>query len=148
MEQFNLEEYLDNPNKRVVTREGNDVRIICTDRICTYLNEDYPIVGLIRNRFGSSETITAFKSNGESVDKNLDLFFDPKEKERVCPFKKGDWVLVRDYDDERWRARIFNSYDKECKYECEGDEDKYIQCIPYNEHTRKLLGMTDEYKEE
>ena len=78
----------------------------------------------------------------------MDLFFEPEE--RVCPFKKGDWVLVRDYDNERWRARIFNSYDKECKYkyECEDDDDKYIQCIPYSEHTWKLLGTTVEYKEE
>ena len=31
MKQFNLEEYLKNPSKKVVTREGESVRIICTD---------------------------------------------------------------------------------------------------------------------
>ena len=31
MKQFNLEEYLKNPNKKVVTRDGRKVRVICTD---------------------------------------------------------------------------------------------------------------------
>lgn len=72
-----------------------------------------------------------------------------QEKEK-CPFKKGDRVLVRDYDDEKWHARIFDNYDKErtYKYECEDDDDRYMQCIPYNEHTWDLLETTDEYKEE
>ena len=70
-----------------------------------------------------------------------------QEKEK-CPFKKGDRVLVRDYDDEKWRTRIFDNYDKErtYKYECEDDDDRYMQCIPYNEHTWQLLDTTDEYK--
>lgn len=72
-----------------------------------------------------------------------------QEKEK-CPFKKGDRVLVRDYDDEKWHARIFYNYDKErkYKYECEDDDDGYMQCIPYNEHTWDLLETTDEYNEE
>ena len=32
MKQFNLKEYLENPKEEVVTREGNPVRIICTDK--------------------------------------------------------------------------------------------------------------------
>ena len=32
MKQFNLEEYLKNPSKNVVTRMGRKVRVICTDR--------------------------------------------------------------------------------------------------------------------
>lgn len=32
MKQFNLKEYLKDPNKKVVTRDGKNVRIICTDR--------------------------------------------------------------------------------------------------------------------
>ena len=71
-----------------------------------------------------------------------------KQEKEKCPFKKGDRVLVRDYDDEKWRTRIFYNYDKECKYkyECEDDDDRYMQCIPYNEHTWQLLDTTDEYK--
>lgn len=32
MEQFSLAEYLKNPTRPIVTREGDSVRIICTDR--------------------------------------------------------------------------------------------------------------------
>lgn len=34
MKQFNLDEYLKNPQKKVITREGLSVRIICTNKIC------------------------------------------------------------------------------------------------------------------
>lgn len=42
MKQFNLEEYLKDPNKKVVTRDGRNVRIICTDRKGT----EYSVVAL------------------------------------------------------------------------------------------------------
>ena len=32
MKQFDIEKYLENPKQRVVTRDGRNVRIICTDR--------------------------------------------------------------------------------------------------------------------
>lgn len=32
MEQFSLEKYLKNPNRKVITRDGRNVRIVCTDR--------------------------------------------------------------------------------------------------------------------
>lgn len=150
MEQFNLEEYLKNPNRKIVTRDGNSVRIICTNR----KSENHPIVALIQDNPYNEEYVYYYTIDGKLAIngmKSMDLFFDPKEG--LCPFKRGDRVLVRNYDNESWRPRIFSSYDsydKECeyKYECEGDDDKYIQCIPYNEHTWKLLGTTDEYKEE
>ena len=33
MKQFNLEEYLKNPNRKIVTRDGRNVKIHCTDYI-------------------------------------------------------------------------------------------------------------------
>ena len=42
MKQFNLKEYLKDPNKKVVTRDGRNVRIICTDR----QGGDRPILAL------------------------------------------------------------------------------------------------------
>ena len=74
-----------------------------------------------------------------------------QEKEK-CPFKKGDMVLVRDRDDERWRVRIFERYNEhlkykyECKDECKEDDIMFLQCIPYNEKTWMLLMTTDDYK--
>lgn len=32
MKQFSLDEYLKNPTRPIVTRDGRSVRIICTDR--------------------------------------------------------------------------------------------------------------------
>ena len=42
---FNLEEYLKNPSQKVVTRDGREVRIICTD-MKSY--DDDKIVTLIK----------------------------------------------------------------------------------------------------
>ena len=68
-------------------------------------------------------------------------------EKKECPFKEGDKVLVRD-SDTSWRFDIFLNYEENAcySYECLGSE--YEQCIPLNEHTWKLLGTKDEYKEE
>ena len=70
-----------------------------------------------------------------------------EEKKKKCPFKEGDKVLVRD-SDTSWKFDIFQNYEENAcySYECLGSE--YEQCIPLNEDTWKLLGTTDEYKEE
>lgn len=69
------------------------------------------------------------------------------QQKKECPFKEGDKVLVRD-SDTSWKFDIFQNYEENAcySYECLGSE--YEQCIPLNEHTWKLLGTTDEYKEE
>ena len=71
MKQFSLEEYLKNPNQKVVTRDGHPVRIICTD----HDNISYPIVGAIKGYdfpfcFGEDGYVVGSKCN----DAN-DLFF-------------------------------------------------------------------------
>ena len=43
MKEFNLEEYLKNPSRQVVTRNGREVRIICTD-----YKSRKPIIGLVK----------------------------------------------------------------------------------------------------
>lgn len=72
-----------------------------------------------------------------------------QEKEK-CPFREGDKVLVRDYDSSEWRFAIFASYNKDSKepYKMKSSLLSYRQCIPLNEHTWRLLGTTDKYKEE
>lgn len=68
------------------------------------------------------------------------------QENKECPFKEGDKVLVRD-SDTSWKFDIFQNYEENAcySYECLGSE--YEMCIPLNEHTWKLLGTTDEYKE-
>ena len=81
MKEFSLEEYLKNPERKVVTRDGRPVRIICTDR--KGLNVK-PIVALITLP-NCDEIVKCFWDNGietaGSEDKN-DLFFFPAKYER------------------------------------------------------------------
>ena len=44
MRSFNLKEYLKNPNRKVITRAGKDVRIVCIDKTL----DDHPIVALLQ----------------------------------------------------------------------------------------------------
>ena len=74
MKQFNLQEYLANPSRQVVTREGKKVRIVCTDR--AGLNAK-PIVALITLPNGD-EVIKTFWNNGfetTAIEGENDLFF-------------------------------------------------------------------------
>lgn len=80
MKQFNLQEYLANPNRQVVTRKGQKVRIVCTNRkgLCTK-----PVVALITLPNGD-EIVKSFWENGLEVrgDENRnDLFFAPEKHE-------------------------------------------------------------------
>lgn len=81
------------------------------------------------------------------TDYEQELIHAEQEKKKECPFKEGDKVLVRD-SDTSWRFDVFGYYEEDSRYPyvCKGSE--YKQCIPLNEHTWKLLGTTDEYKEE
>ena len=77
MEQFSLEKYLANPSRKVVTRDGRPVRIICTD-MKSY-NEK--IVGLIPSDTGI-ESIVTWTQQGKqylNMDTPNDLFFAPEK---------------------------------------------------------------------
>lgn len=88
MKQFSLEEFEKNPNRKVVTRDGHSVRIVCTDAVGRS-----PIVGLIN--FGDKDVVDQFMENGSwfnnGVNYDRDLFFAPEKKE--------GWVSV--YRNER-----------------------------------------------
>ena len=79
MKQFSLGEYLKNPNKKVVTRGGLPVRIICTDR-----KQKCPIIALIKER-DDTESICTYNTQGKFQTNNecsiLDLMFAPTKKE-------------------------------------------------------------------
>ena len=80
MKPFNLEEYLKNPSKKVVTRDGRDVRIICTDRVS---KKGYPLVALVMK--DGHEFVHTYNMYGQfyTADTNhdLDLFFAPEKHE-------------------------------------------------------------------
>ena len=90
MRPFNLEEYLKNPSRKIVTRDGRNVRVLCTDA-----KGDYPIVALIATLDGSIEFVCKFKKDGHFLDNddnnsNLDLFFVPEKHERWVNLYKED----------------------------------------------------------
>lgn len=87
MKEFSLEEYLKNPNREIVTRDGKKVRIICTD----FDNPDYPVIGEINgNKWPCS-----FTTNGllikDGVEQPSDLFFAPEKHE--------GWININKWPD-------------------------------------------------
>ena len=83
MKEFNLTEYLKNPSQKVVTRDGREVRIICTD-----MKSEYPLIALITDKKDNSESPFVYTKNGRYFfeETNNDLFF--------APVKKEGWVNV------------------------------------------------------
>ena len=63
MKQFNLKSYIANPRK-VVTRDGRKVRIICTDREGSM----YPIVALITDDGIGLEILVTYTKDGIPVE--------------------------------------------------------------------------------
>ena len=79
MEQFNLEKYLANPSRKVVTRDGRKARIICTDAM-----GDYPLIALVEALDSTAEQAYSFTSKGSyytSITSDNDLFFAPEKHE-------------------------------------------------------------------
>ena len=81
MKQFNLQEYLANPSRQVVTRDGRNVRIICTDRKNHY---SQPIIALVGTD-EDDESVRSFKIDGkwsiDGLESNFDLFFASEKHE-------------------------------------------------------------------
>ena len=116
MKNFSLEEYLKNQSQKIVTRDGRQVRIICTD--AKY--GKCPIVGLVFNKEQGEEEAYNFMENGKffpDQDWFLDLFF--------APTKREGWInIYRCKNDTRTIGCLFSSkeeanfhkYDKNSVY--------------------------------
>ena len=80
MKPFNLEEYLTNPSRKVVTREGKPARIICTDA-----RGEYPVIALIEHYQETLDVTFSFTKDGkwctDGTNSNKDLFFAPEKHE-------------------------------------------------------------------
>ena len=92
MKEFNLEEYLKDPSRKVVTRDGKCVRITCTDMLGVY-----PVIGLVRT--DKVETVLFYTDTGRiypEMSSGYDLFFAPERKEgwvNVYKNEYGAYVL-------------------------------------------------------
>ena len=110
MKQFNLQEYLANPSRQVVTRNGRKVRIICTD----FDNPDFPVVGEINGY----KWPLSFTTNGEAIKGSqqcTDLFFAPTIVKR--------WGIVY-----RKAERLFDTREEAEKWMAEADEGEKKFC--------------------
>ena len=77
MKPFSLEEYLKNPDRKIVTRDGKSVRIICTD----FHNINYPIIIEVE---GLDEPLPATREGRHislAVEDRFDLFFASEKHE-------------------------------------------------------------------
>ena len=89
MKQFNLKEYLEHPDRNVVTREGRPVRILCTDLD----DASYPVAAAIGNVNCDKFTSNGIYQLGRKT--KYDLFFGPAKHEgyaSIC-FSDGEYHL-------------------------------------------------------
>ena len=106
MKQFNLEEYLKNPIRNVITRGGSPVKIHCTN----YTKNQFIIAEIEGTNL--SET---FDKNGKWLslaDSEKDLFFAPEKHEGwINIYKSGseDYSLGRDIYISKERAEAVAS---------------------------------------
>ena len=124
MKQFSLEEYLKNPDRKVVTRNGLPVRIICTDR-----KQERHIIALIKER-NDTETICAYNTQGKfwtnDECSNLDLMFAPTKKEgwvNIFESTKGYKYCYKSIfpseKEARWAGEPYKTYIATVKVEWE-----------------------------
>ena len=80
MKPFNLEEYLKNPSRKVVTRDGRKVnRFLCTDA-----RGQYPIVALVKALDDDKESAFSYTKDGHfypGEEHDYNLFFAPEKHE-------------------------------------------------------------------
>lgn len=151
MKPFNLKEYLADTSRKVITRTGRPVRILCTDAM-----GDCPVVGLI-NYNDEAYIPETYTENGscysDNEESSRDLFFDVEKKERfdtktLQPFDK---VLVKNDDDLTWVTALFShlvkTHDEVTGIDHLDSVTSYCTtsfCIPYNDDTKHLVGTTKE----
>ena len=110
MKQFNLEEFKKDASRRVVTRDGREVRIICTD-FKSKMNKS--VIGLIKE-IDNEDHVYYFTEKGrynlpENEKSFKDLFF--------APVKKTGWVNI--YSEQEYRhpgENIFATKEDAIKY--------------------------------
>lgn len=133
----------------IKTRDGNDARFLgeINDPI-------YSLVFAIKESNCKNEFLNIYTTTGKSGTSchtyykyDIILEIEDEQKKPEHQFKPFDKVLVRDLENEEWKADFFSRYYTDYRYDYECVSGAYTQCIPYegNEH---LLGTTDKQKEE
>ena len=112
MKPFNLEEYLANPSKKIITKDGRKVkRVLCTDAMGSY-----PIVVLIEKPNSNEEVADQYTKNGRyfiNGKDNKDLFFVTEKHEKwvnVYLKSNGDLNFGKTYSSEEEAKNGVASY--------------------------------------
>ena len=122
-------------------------------------NGKYPIITITKSNYTATFTKEGFHyadEDGECIlfpskeQRDWNKFTAPwykKEKFDPNTLKPFDKVLVRDEQDNLWKADFYSyiNVNNIYKYRCIGDI--YSYCIPYNDDTKHLVGTTDEAPE-
>ena len=103
----------------------------------TISRKDYP-----------NHTIVSIEKDRYRLEKGLFLLFINQEEWKVAKFdvntlKPFDKVLVRDEDNNEWCCAFYSHYREESYYRFCCASSAYLQCVPYNEDTKHLVGTTD-----
>ena len=90
MKPFNLEEYLKNPSRKVVTRDGQNVKIHCTN----YIGAQH-IIAQVEGKDYSSSFYEDGRYANDRDESYLDLFFASEKKEGWINLYKSEngWSL-------------------------------------------------------
>ena len=116
MKEFNLTEYLKDPSKKVVTRDGREVRIICTDA-----KGDEPIIALVYNNNRDEENVYTYNRDGSFYRDNydcLDLFF----KSSTNTNREG-WINLFKDEDIVYLTGIIHDSEEDARKAIKGDPE-------------------------
>ena len=101
MKPFTLEEYRNNPKRKIVTRDGRNAKIICTNFL-----SNKPIIAEIEEDGYSLSYDENGRNNNFSTP--CDLFFAPEKHE--------GWINIYKWgDDYRYTGDVFSSKEKALK---------------------------------
>lgn len=120
MEQFSLDKYFANPQRKIVTRDGRQARIICTD----VDSENAPIVALIKDKDTGREMALFFTKYGKyyatTQDSNADLFF--------ASIKHEDWVNLYRTESGQYNCGSVHESEQDAKSVSEGNR-QYVTTV-------------------
>lgn len=130
MEQFSLEKWLQDKSRKIVTRRGNQVRIICTDR--KHGGDTLPIVFLEESPDGIGEFLLSCRADGtcDNYYTPYDLFFaDEENTNKILDELKSylektpkeqiekDWKEIQDWYSQHFTNEKHNEKEKLTEFE-------------------------------
>lgn len=116
MKQFSVEEYQKNPNRKVITRDGRSVRIVCTD----VMGAIYPVLAVYK-KDPTHEYWNSYTTDGKlytEIDTDCDLFFAPE--------KKKGWVNLYKFNSVTIPGTKVYDTEEEAKFEIGNKFENYI----------------------